>query len=314
MPLVETTAGAVDVAELGRILPHEHLNTAHEGLSFQWPHLVDQAAIEANAIEAVESVQAHGVQAICDPSVLDLNRNVQLNLAVQAKTGMRFVMATGIYGQHYLTLPHFFQTRDIAVMVDAFVHDLTVGIQGTDVKAGFLKCACDEPGLTPDMEKVHRACAQASLQTGRPIMAHSRPASKTAPDQIRVLLEEGVDPKKIQIAHCGDTDDLDHLEEILATGVYIGLDRYGIDLFFPHEPRIATHVELVRRGYADRIMLGQDYCASIDWYPEEAKEMLAPRWSMDFIFTTVIPELLEQGVTQEQIDLSIGGNVHAWLS
>lgn len=38
---IQTTAGAVDVADLGRTLTHEHLLTAHEGLRFQWPHLVD---------------------------------------------------------------------------------------------------------------------------------------------------------------------------------------------------------------------------------------------------------------------------------
>lgn len=314
MSQVQTTAGPVDVSELGRTLPHEHLLTAHEGLRFQWPHLVDREAEHRAAVEAVESVQAHGVETICDPSCLDLNRDVQLNLAVAAETGMRFVMATGVYGQHYSTLPHFFETRDISALVDCLVHDLEVGIQGTDVRAHFLKCAADEPGMTPDVEKVHRAVAQASLKTGAPIMAHSRPASRTAIDQLRIFAEEGVDPKKIQIAHCGDTSDLDYLEEVLASGCCIGLDRYGIDLFHPHDERIATHVALIERGHADRITMSQDYCASIDWYPEEAKPMLAPRWSMDFIFTTAIPELLERGVSQEDIDKSIGANVHAWLT
>ena len=35
----------------------------------------------------------------------------------------------------------------------------------------------DEPGVTDNVEKVHRACARASLQTGQPIMGHSRPVS-----------------------------------------------------------------------------------------------------------------------------------------
>ena len=33
----------------------------------------------------------------------------------------------------------------------------------TDVKAAFLKTAADEPGITPDVEKVHRAAARASV-------------------------------------------------------------------------------------------------------------------------------------------------------
>ena len=314
MSQVQTTAGPVDVSELGRTLSHEHLITAHEGLRFQWPHLIDHEAEKAAAVAAVESAKAHGVQTICDPSCLDLNRDVQLNLAVQEATGVRFVMATGIYGQHYTTMPHYFETREEQALIDCLVHDLQVGIQGTDVKAHFLKCAADEPGITPDVEKIHRSVARASLATGAPIMAHSRPASRTAIDQLRIFAEEGVDPKKIQIAHCGDADDADYVEEVLASGCWIGLDRYGIDLFQAHQVRIDLHAELVKRGYADRIMLGQDYCASIDWFPAEAIGQLAPRWSMDFVFTTVWGELLERGVTEQQLDDSVGANVHAWLT
>jgi phosphotriesterase-related protein len=314
MPEVQTTAGPVDVAELGRTLGHEHLLCAHEGLRFQWPHLVDHDAEHAAAVESVAGVKAHDVRTICDPGCLDLNRDVRVNIAVGEQTGVRFVMATGIYLQHYTFLPHYFQTRDIGALVDCLLHDLQTGIQGTDVKAHFLKCAADEPGITDDVEKVHRAVAAASLQTGAPIMAHSRPASRTALDQLAIFAEEGVDPRKIQIAHCGDTSDLDYIEEVLESGCLIGLDRYGLDVFHPHDERIKTHVALVERGHADRLVMGADYCAVLDWYPEEAKPMLAPRWSMTFVFETVIPELMERGVTQEQIDASIGANVHAWLT
>jgi phosphotriesterase-related protein len=314
MPTVQTTAGAVDVSELGRTLGHEHLITAHEGLRFQWPHLVDADAEYQAAVDCVRAVQAHGVQTIVDPSCLDLDRDVHLNLRVQEETGMRFVMATGIYGQHYTFIPHYFQTRDPSVLADALVHDLEVGIQGTDVRAHFLKCAADEPGLTPDMERVHRAVAQASLATGAPIMAHSHPGTRTGLAQMALFAEEGVDPRKVQIAHTGDTDDLDYIEELLATGCFIGLDRFGLDIFLPEDRRQATLVELVRRGHGDRLTLSQDYCATIDWYPPEVKPMLAPNWSMTWIFERTIPDVLDAGVTQEQIDAMLGANVHAWLT
>jgi len=143
-------------------------------------------------------------------------------------------------------------------MADAFVHDIEQGIQGTEIKAAFLKCAADEPGVTPNVEKVHRACARASLRTGRPIMAHSRPASETGPRQVEILLEEGVAPEQIQIAHTGDTDDLDYIERLLETGVYIGLDRYGIEMYLPTERRNATTLALLERGYAERMFLSAD--------------------------------------------------------
>ena len=54
---------------------------------------------------------------------------------------------------------------DEDAMADLFVHDIEEGIQGTEIKAAFLKCAADEPGVTPNVEKVHRAIARASVST-----------------------------------------------------------------------------------------------------------------------------------------------------
>ena len=156
-------------------------------------------------------------------------------------------------------------------MADLFVHDIEQGIQGTDIKAAFLKCAADEPGVTENVEKVHRAAARASVRTGAPIMAHSRPASDTGPRQVEIFLEEGVAPAKIQIAHTGDTDDLDYIEGLLEKGVYIGLDRYGLEMFLPTDQRNATVLALLERGHAERMFLSQDFDIdrTLDWFPPE---------------------------------------------
>ena len=313
MAEVQTTDGPLEASQLGRTLVHEHLRSIAEDVRAQWPHLYTDDEV-AKGVALVEAVKPHGVETIVDPAVLDLGRSAALTLEVAQRTGVRFVMATGIYGQHYTFLPHFFQSRDEDFMAACFVHDIEQGIQGTDVKAAFLKCAADEPGITPDVEKVHRAVARASLQTGRPIMAHSRPASRTGLQQLKIFTEEGVDPGKVQIAHTGDTDNIDHIEELLDTGCYIGLDRFGIDLYLPHEPRIKTAAELCRRGYADRMMLGQDSVANFDWFPPELVEQMLPNWKLPFLFTTVIPDLLEAGATQEQVDAMIEDVPQRWLS
>ena len=178
-----------------------------------------------------------------------LGRDVRFIERVARETGLQVVACTGIYTYDYL--PLFWVSRSEDVMADAFVHDIEQGIQGTDIKAAFLKCAADEPGVTENVEKVHRACARASLRTGKPIMAHSRPGSRTGPRQMKIFLEEGVAPEQIQIAHTGDTDDLDYIEGVLDKGVYIGLDRYGIEMYLPTDKRNATVLALLERGYVD---------------------------------------------------------------
>jgi len=314
MALIETTAGPVDSGDLGRTLVHEHLITASETIRAQYPHLHDADAELDKAIAWVRAAQGHGVRTIVDPACMDLARDARFASAVAAATGINLVMATGIYGQHYTFIPQHFQTRDEDYLADAFVHDIEVGIQGTDVKAAFLKTAADEPGMTDDIVKVHRAAARASIRTGRPIMAHSRPASRTGLDQMAIFLEEGVAPHKIQIAHTGDTDDLDYIEELLALGPYIGLDRYGTEIFLPDAQRNTTTVALLERGHLDRMMLSQDACATIDWFPEEMVAMLAPKWTFTHLFEEVLPTLRELGVTDEQIATMLDVNPARWLA
>ena len=312
---VQTTAGAIDSSELGRTLIHEHFRGRDEAVAHQWPHLYDENEEWRASIEQANAVKEHGVKTIVEPTAMMLGRNVDLLRRIAEETGLNIVTCTGIYT--YDHLPHFFDFRDADAIAEMFDHDIEVGIQGTDIKAAFIKCAADEPGVTENIEKIHRAAARASRRTGAPIMAHSRPASNTGPRQVEILLEEGVAPEKIQIAHTGDTDDLEYIERVLETGVYIGLDRYGLDIFLPTEPRNKTVLTLLERGYADRMFLSQDYCSSIDWFPAEVQEYLkaneVPKWSMTFLFEEVIPELKERGMTDEQLTTMLEENPKRWL-
>ena len=328
MPSVETVTGPIDAEDLGTTLIHEHLVFRDEAVLAQWPHagtvkeveppehVDDRGALDA-ALESARAVVERGCKTIAEPTGMFGGRDVRFSRRVAEETGLQVVPCTGIYTYDYL--PPYFLYRDEDAMADLFVHDIEEGIQGTDIKAAFLKCAADEPGVTPNVEKVHRAIARASVRTGKPIMAHSRPASGTGPRQVEVFLEEGVPPERIQIAHTGDTDDLGYIEGLLKTGVYVGMDRYGLEIFLPMQKRNATVTALLERGWAERMFLSQDFCATIDWYPPEVgRQMMeagaARDWSMTLVFEQVIPALRESGMTDDQLDTMMVSNPKRWLT
>jgi phosphotriesterase-related protein len=323
---VETVTGPVDVEDLGRTLVHEHMITRDEAVAAQWPHVRPTAPnpddpepddLLTPALDCARAVLEHGVRTICEPTVMFTGRDVAFSRTVAERTGIQLIAATGIYT--YDHLPVFFVSRDPDAIAELFIHDITEGIQDTAIKAAFLKCAADQPGLTPNIEKVHRAAARASMATGAPIMAHSRPASETGPRQIDLFEEEGVDLSKVQIAHTGDTDDLDYIERVLERGVWIGMDRFGLDIFLPMERRLPTITALLERGYADRMFLSQDYCATLDWYSAAAMLQMqaagaARGWSMTLLFEEVIPALREAGMTDDQLDTMLVENPRRWLA
>ena len=315
MAAVETVNGPIDVEQLGLTLIHEHFRAADEGVRFQFPHLYDEQEEWDRAIADARAVRSHGVATVVEPSALFLTRDAAFSKRVADESGLQVVLATGIYTYDHLPQP--LMTRDEDGLADIFVYEIENGIQGTGIKPALIKCAADAAGVTPNVEKVHRAVARASNRTGKPIMAHSRPASGTGPEQMRIFIDEGVDPALVQVAHTGDTDDLDYIERLLDTGCFIGLDRYGIDIYLPTENRQVTTLALLERGYADRMFIAQDYCSTIDWFPRELQEYLkaneVPDWSMTFLFEKVIPELRERGMTDEQLDQMMVENPKRWL-
>ncbi len=316
MATVESTRGPVDVDELGLTLIHEHVRATDEAMRFQFPHLYDEDAEWEAAISDANAVKGHGVTTVVEPSAMFLHRDARFSEKVADESGLNVILATGVYTYDHLPQP--LMNRNEDQIAEIYVHEIENGIQGTGIKAAFIKCAADEAGVTPNVEKMHRAAARACKQTERPIMAHSHPSSGTGLEQMRVFGEEGVDPSKVQIAHTGDTDDLDYIERLLDTGCWIGMDRYGLDLFLPTEKRNATVLALLERGHADRMFLSQDWCSTLDWFPPEVMEELhaamTPKWSMTFLFEQVIPELKERGMTDEQLDQMMVENPKRWLA
>jgi phosphotriesterase-related protein len=318
MPTVQTVQGAVEADELGLVLAHEHVRFRDEAVAAEWPgRYDDQLELDA-ALESVRAAKDRGVQTIVDPTAMFGGRDVRFMRRVAEETGVRIVACTGIYSYDYL--PHYFENRDVDVMADHFVEDIEQGIQGTDIRAAFLKCAADALGVTEHVEKIHRAVARASVQTGAPIMAHSMPAVATGPRQVEIFEEEGVDLTRVQIAHCGDTDDVGYIERLIEKGVYVGLDRYGLEMYLPMDKRNATAAELLRRGHAERLMISQDFCATIDWFPPEAAEVFETsgairNWSMTLVFDEVVPALRELGVMDDATFQTIfAENPRRWLT
>lgn len=312
---IQTVTGPVEPGDLGVTLVHEHLRTTSESVRAQWPHLYDDEEEFRRAVDQVRRAQSHGVRTICDPAPMELHRDARLAQRVVEQTGIRLVMCTGTYGERYQFLPWGLAFRDEDFIADLFVHDIEVGIQGTEVKAHFLKCAVDEAGFTDDVTRIFRAVARASLRTGAPIMAHTHPGTQRGLEVLDFFETEGVDLAKVQLAHTGDTADVEHIEALIERGAEtLGMDRYGLDFILPTEQRNATVAELCRRGHADKLCLSHDACATIDWYPPELVSEMVPDWHFGFIHETVLEQLRELGVTEEQVEQMLVANPARWLS
>jgi phosphotriesterase-related protein len=280
---------------------HEHVFVLSEGVAASFPSIWDAQAYKKLAIDTLRRLKERGVSTLVDMTVLGTGRNVPLVEQVARESGLQVIVATGLYT--YDALPHYFETRSIDDMVDLFVRDVTNGVQGTGVKAAILKCATDNAGVTPGVEKVLRAVAKAHRRTGVPISTHTEARTHQGLAQQDVFESEGVDLSRVVIGHCGDTGDIAYLTRLLERGSYIGMDRFGLDIFLPTDKRVAVIAQLCEMGFASRMVLSQDAAVYMDWFTPEILKALGPNWSHFHIVDDVLPALKQAGVSDEQVRL-----------
>ncbi len=297
MATVNTVTGPVETSDLGFTLMHEHIIGKSPGVVENFPSVWNRAEEMERAVALLRDVAARGVKTIVDATTAAQGRDIDFVAEVARRSGMQIIAATGLY----YDVPRYFHSRSADVMAELFLKDINEGIAGTQIKAGVIKCATDEAGATGEIEKVLRACARVHRATGVPITTHTFAAGQTGTAQQDIFESEGVDLSRVIIGHSGDSKDIDYLLRLVGRGSYIGMDRFGLDMFLPTADRVATIARLCKVGHADKMVLSHDAYSYFDWFERSLLEMTAPNWHYNFIPDTVIPALLESGVTEDEI-------------
>ena len=312
MATVETVRGPIDVAGLGPTLMHEHVFVLDPEALQNYGHvwgggapIWDEEARVADAIAKLRRLREGGIHTIVDPTAIGLGRYIPRIQRVNAEVDLNIIVCTGVYA--FLELRGFLGYRTDDQLVELFVREIREGIDDTGVKAAFLKCAVEEHGLVGDIPRILRLIAATAVETGVPVMVHTNAPARTGLLALGALTKAGVDPKRIVIAHAGDSNDLEYLRELAASGASLGCDRFSIEHFNPDERRIETLTALVTEGLTGSIHLGHDAACFYDFMahnPPFAHER------PDYLHITnkIVPALLANGVTQEQVDQMLVAN------
>jgi phosphotriesterase-related protein len=314
MGSVQSYLGAIDAADLGWTLIHEHLFVRNFELERNYPdpEWSESEALE-RAVRGLETLHDLGVRTVVDLTVPGLGRDVGLISALARRVPVTLIASTGYYTAD--VLPVFFQFHgpgrvvDRAdPLVDFFVRDIEQGIGDTGVKAAMLKVMTDRAGFTEDVVRVMDAAAIAHQRTGVTITTHSHPGSRNGLRQQALLHERGVPPERVIIGHSGDTNDLEYLMELMDNGSTIGMDRFGMEHILPDPARVQTVLALLRRGYADRMVLSHDAAFFSHVTPPSWRAREAPNWHMENLPRRVIPMLREGGASEADLEQLLVGN------
>jgi len=285
-----TTLGPKTGAELGLILPHEHIF-----VEFRPPDHPDHAVAQVADVVAlmapeVEKAQALGVTAMVDCTPVGVGRRVDILKAISEATGMPLVAPTGIYREPWV--PAWAQAASESEIADWMLGELQGEIEGSGVQAGWIKLSVGDDGITDCEAKILRAAARAGRETNAIIGVHTK-RGRVARDQLDIIEAAGYTAERFIWIHTQNEPDFNLHLEMARRGAWLEYDGIGSgddDYYLEHIQRVLDS------GLVDQMMLSHDR----GWY-DPAKPGGGEPKPFTYLFEQFLPKLRAAGVDEATI-------------
>ncbi|MEA2519579.1 MAG: 5-phospho-D-xylono,4-lactonase [Chloroflexota bacterium] len=264
MAFVRTVLGDIEPSALGVTYSHEHL-IIDGGLPVErFPdfRLDDVSSI----VEELGTAVALGLRSVVDAMPADAGRNVRKLAEVSRLSGVNVIAPTGLHHARYYVPDHWSERATADEIADLFVADVVDGIderdysgpivRRTEHRAGVIKVAGSEGGPSRRDEKGFTAAAAAHVRTGVPILTHCEDGTG-ATEQVRFLVDRGVDPRHLVLSHVDKVVDRGLHRELAASGVTLEYDQ-GFRWGDRPNGTLQLIEWMVEDGLGDRIVLGND--------------------------------------------------------
>ena len=287
---VMTVRGPIGGDELGVTLPHEHLLIDLFRISRNRDHRFKD---ESLMIEEAARFKEAGGGTIVELSNRGLSPNPLGLKRISEATGLHVVMGSGWYREPYYDHAYITQrsTRDLA---DNLVRDIEEGIDESGVRPGIIgEIGADLAWVSPAEERVFRAAARAHLSTGLAITTHAV-ESPVGLQQLDILEDEGVDLRRVVVGHAATWPFPDYHDAIARRGAYVQFDTVRGLNQYENELHVRLCLELIGRGFLDRLLLAQDNCFLSHLIAYGGK-------GYAFVPTTFVALLKEAGLSDEQV-------------
>jgi len=252
MPDLYTTHGPLPAAQLGLILPHEHVFVDLRPMTtpgFGEAALDDVLRL---MVPELERARRAGVTALVECTPEGVGRRADLVLATARAAGLPVVLATGIYREPWVPAwAHQASEDELAAWMQS---ELQQGIAQTAVPAGFIKLSAGDNGLTPVEIKILRAAARAAGATGAAIASHTI-RGWVAAGQLDLLETLGFPAQRFIWVHTQAEPDPAYHLALARRGAWLEFDNIGSQ---PDAVIIAHIFRALEAGFADQVLLSMD--------------------------------------------------------
>jgi len=333
----QTVLGPIAGEAMGITLPHEHLlidfevmfrepaSGAERGLSRQPVSLANLGWVRHHFSSNLDNLQLldetvardeallfkhAGGQTFVDPTNRGLARDPLALARVARATGLNIIMGSGYYvaAAH----PPGMDARTVDDIARELVTDLTVGVDGTGVRAGFIGEIGTTWPWTDNEKKVVRAAVAAQRETGAALMIHPGRHERLPLAIVDFIRKEGADLERTIMCHIERTiADRGVLLELAATGVRLEYDLFGLETsYYPYNPafdmpndgeRMRQILFLIEGGYLAQLLMSHDI----------AYKHCLTKWGgfgYHHLLVNVIPRLRDRGADDRTIQTLLVDN------
>jgi len=294
MSKIQTVTGAIDSAQLGLTLTHEHI--LNDVLS--WWHaplddsprareLVDEKVSMENlwelrhdpfvnkdnctmtdralAIKELQRFVAQGGTSIIETSADGNGRDPEGLAEISRATGLNIIMGTGYYLDG--SQPAENDAKSEQVLADEIIRDITEGARGTAVRSGIIGEIGVGSSFTAREKKSLAAACIAQRATHLPMQVHMPAWFRFGDEVLDFCAARGVPMESIVLCHSNPSgDDHEYQTRLLRRGAYIQYDMIGMEVFYADQQAQCPSGEddahniarLVRDGFGEKVLMSHD--------------------------------------------------------
>lgn len=199
--------------------------------------------------EELQNAKRDGVGCIVDASLEGTGMDLEFIRAAAKASGLTVVKGAGFYTQP-------FYPKDVLTMSEDQVVRALIR-QADTYPAGVFGEIGSWDEITAVERKVFRAVGRAHQATNLSVFTHTGIPGKSALEQLDILEDSGVDPRRVCIGHLGNLNDPQAYvhKTVCRRGAYVGIDRQGGGFDDAVVPLV---INLIEAGFADHVLISGD--------------------------------------------------------
>jgi phosphotriesterase-related protein len=293
MTRITTTLGLKSSAELGMILPHEHIFV--DLRTWDTPGYAQAEVEQVIQLMAPEITKAQeaGVTAIVECSTVGVGRLADIDRAVSEAANMPLVIPTGIYREPWV--PDWAHAASESKLAEWMLSELQGEIEGSGVQAGWIKLSAGDDGLTACETKILRAAATAGRETNAVIGSHTI-RGRVVRDQLDIIEAMGYAAERFIWIHTQAEPDFELHLEMARRGAWLEYDAIG-NIDVENDEYYVQHIQrLLGAGLGDQLLLSHDR----GWYDPALAGGGVPK-PYTYLSDQFLPKLRAVGVDEVTI-------------